>query len=74
MDEVIFTGYVTEERFAEERPREKARLVAGGDYDSLKTKPLPRWTKYLFLAFAYLLLTIGTLLLIFIIIGTFFYA
>ncbi len=74
MDEVIFTGYVTEERFAEERPQEKARLVADGDYDSLKTKPLPRWTKYLLIAFAYLFLTIGTLLLIFIIIGTFFYA
>jgi hypothetical protein len=72
MDEVIFTGYLTEERFAEERPTEKERLDADNEYDKLKVSSLPRWTKYLLLVSAYLFLSIGFLLLIFIIIGTFF--
>ena len=72
MDEAIFTGYLTEERFAEERPTEKERLDADNEYDKLKVSPLPRWTKYLLLVSAYLFLSIGFLLLIFIIIGTFF--
>ncbi len=72
MDEVIFTGYVTEERFDEERPLEKERLIADESLDKLKVRPLPRWTKYFLLVFAFLLLSIGFLLLIFILIGTFF--
>lgn len=72
MDEAIFTGYVTEERFEEERPIEKDRLLQDDSYNKLKVSPLPRWTKYLLLVFAYFFLSIGFLLLIFIIIGTFF--
>lgn len=71
MDEVIFTGRVSEEKFAEERPVEKERLIATGEYDKLKLKPLPRWTKYILVTSAYFFLTIGFLLLIFIFIGTF---
>ncbi|UCD38564.1 MAG: cytochrome C, partial [Fidelibacterota bacterium] len=73
MDEVIFTGYLTEERFAEERPVEKERLDADKQYDQLKVKPLPRWTKYFLLVSAYIFLSIGFMLLIFIITGTFFH-
>ena len=72
MDEVIFTGYLSEERFAEERPAEKERLDTASQYDSLKVKPLPRWTKYFLLVSAYIFLSIGFLLLIFILFGTFF--
>jgi len=72
MDEAIFTGYLMEERFEEERPVEKDRLLEDDSYNKLKVSPLPRWTKYLLLVFAYFFLSIGFLLLIFIIIGTFF--
>ena len=72
MDEVIFTGRLTEERFEEERPLEKERLITSGEYEKIQVSPLPRWTKYLLLACAYLFLSIGFMLLIFIIIGTFF--
>ena len=72
MDEVIFTGYLSEERFEEERPIEKERLDAASKYDSFKVNPLPRWTKYFLLVSAYVFLSIGFLLLIFILIGTFF--
>ena len=72
MDEVIFTGYLSEERFEEERPAEKERLDTANKYDSLKVNPLPRWTKYFLLVSAYIFLSIGFLLLIFILIGTFF--
>ncbi len=72
MDEVIFTGYMTEEKFEEERPLEYERAIASGEYENMKTLPLPRWTKYLLVIMAYLFLTVGFLLLVLIIIGSFF--
>jgi cytochrome b subunit of formate dehydrogenase len=71
MDEVIFTGRVTEEHFREERALEYENLTEE-EYKARLTAPLPRWMKILFYVAGYTFLSIGVLLLIFIIIGTFF--
>jgi cytochrome b subunit of formate dehydrogenase len=71
MDEVIFTGRVTEEHFKEERALEYESLTEE-EYKARLTAPLPRWMKKLFYVAGYTFLSIGVLLLIFIIIGTFF--
>ncbi len=71
MDEVIFTGRMTEERFKEERPLEFKSLTEK-EYQSLLTDPLPVGLKRLFYIAGYTFLTIGFILLLVIIIGTFF--
>ncbi len=70
MDEVIFTGRMTEEQFQHERPLEYESLTEE-EYKIRLTKPLPKWMKYLFYSAGYLFLTLGVVVLIIIIIGTF---
>jgi cytochrome b subunit of formate dehydrogenase len=72
LDEVIFTGRLKEERFSEERPAEKERLLKNKSYDQVQVKPLAHWTKYLLIVIGYSFLAWGFLLLTFIVIGTFF--
>lgn len=71
MDEVIFTGRMTEERFKEERSLELKSLTKD-EYQSRLVGPLPRGLKRLFYVVGYTFLTIGFILLAIIIIGTFF--
>jgi hypothetical protein len=71
MDEVIFTGRVTEEHFKEERPLEYEKL-SKEEYEARLTSPLPRWMKIFFYIAGYTFLAVGVLLLIFIVISTFF--
>ena len=71
LDEVIFTGRVTEEHFQEERKLEFSSLTKE-EYQDRLTSPLPKWMKIIFYIAGYSFLSIGVLLLIFIIISTFF--
>ena len=71
MDEVIFTGRMTEERFKEERSLELKSLTAD-EYQLRLVDPLPRGLKRLFYIVGYTFLSIGFILLAIIIIGTFF--
>ncbi len=73
MDEVIFTGHMTEDRFEEERPLELARALEDGTYEEMKRHSLPKWMRYVLISVAYTFLSVGFLLLIFIFIGSFFY-
>jgi len=45
MDEVIFTGRISDEDLREERPLEYARLVEQGSLARLETEPPPRWLR-----------------------------
>ncbi len=71
MNEVIFTGRVTEEQFREERPLELESLSAV-EYQAKLVPPLTKWRKRIAFIAGYTFLTIGFLLLTVIIIGTFF--
>ncbi len=70
MDEVIFTGRVTEEHFNEERPLQRETL-SEEEYKALLIDPSPKWLKRLTYLLGYTFLTIGLILLILIIIGSF---
>ncbi len=70
MDEVIFTGRMTEEAFKEERPLEYEKLTEQ-EYKARLTSPLPLWLKRLFYIAGYTFLGIGFLLLVVIILGIF---
>lgn len=71
LDEVIFTGRMTEERFKSERHLEFEQLDPDV-YQKRLTKPLPKWMKILFFTAGYTFLTLGMILLVLIVIGTFF--
>ncbi|MBL7052240.1 MAG: cytochrome c3 family protein [Candidatus Marinimicrobia bacterium] len=69
MDEVIFTGRVTEERFEEERPLEM-EAQSREEYESRLINPLNKWLKRLLFLVGYLFLFFGLFLLVLIIVGT----
>jgi cytochrome b subunit of formate dehydrogenase len=71
LDEAIFTGRITEERFEEERSLQKD-LLSKGDYKEALVKPLKTWQKIILKIFGYILLIIGLGLLALIVVGTFF--
>ena len=71
MDEVIFTGRITEEVFSVDRPLQRNSLD-DREYQALLIPPSPRWLKLLTYFAGYTFLTIGFVLLVLIIIGTFF--
>lgn len=71
MDEVIFTGRMTEEAFKEERELEYLNL-SEEEYKNRLTSPLPLWMKRLFYFAGFMFLGIGFILLVVIILGTFF--
>ncbi len=70
MDDAIFTGYLTEERFEEERVLEKESLTEE-EYNKLLTKPVIGWPRRLISIVAYSFLLIGFVLLVLILVGTF---
>ncbi|MFH1852227.1 MAG: cytochrome c3 family protein [Candidatus Neomarinimicrobiota bacterium] len=70
MDEAIFSGHLTEERFEEERPLQKEALTVV-QYQAMLTNPLPGWKRLIFRIAAYSFLLIGLALLVLILAGTF---
>jgi cytochrome b subunit of formate dehydrogenase len=66
MDQVIFTGRLSENELREERPAEYVRLTRSGGLESLKTDAPPRWMKN----FAWILggASVGVGLLLFVLI------
>ncbi len=70
MDEAIFSGHVTEERFEEERSLQK-HLMSEDEYEASLTEPLPSWKRIIFRIVAYSFLFIGLALLVLILVGTF---
>ncbi len=45
VDDVIFTGQLSEEEFRLERPEEYARMVATGRLEDLRVPPAPEWQR-----------------------------
>ena len=70
MDEAIFTGRVSEERFAHERSLEKDALK-DDEYKNRLVHPLKRWQKKGLLIIGTLFLFFGLFLLVLILLGTF---
>ena len=70
MDEVIFTGYIPEGKFKEERSLELKGL-SKKDYKARLIPPLPRWLKIFYFIIGYAFLTLGMILLVLIILGSF---
>ncbi len=70
MDEVIFTGRMTETHFLHERARERAEM-SEEEWEAVQAAPLPKWQRRLYYFAGYFFLTVGFLLLILIVIGAF---
>jgi hypothetical protein len=64
MDEVIFTGRISEAELQEERPLEYQRLVERGSLARLRTEPPPRWLRNFARVIAASAFGVGFLLLI----------
>lgn len=71
MDDVMFSGYATEDQFKEERQLQYGSLTEE-EYRGLLTGPHAPWLKRLFYVAGYTFLFMGFFLLILIVIGTFF--
>lgn len=71
MDEVMFTGRITEEIFEEERSLQKEAL-SKEEYEAILINPSPKWLKRLTFLAGYTFLAIGVISLVLIILGTFF--
>jgi len=69
LDDVMFTGQMTLERFAEERPAEYQRLKDEGRLEERIVQTLPRWKVMIVRLVAFLLLLVGLTLLVLIIFG-----
>ena len=68
MDEVIFTGRMTEAHFLHERAREREEMTEE-EWKAAQTKPLPKWQRRLYYFAGYFFLSVGTLLLVLIVLG-----
>jgi len=71
MDEVIFTGSIPEGKFKEERSLELKDL-SKDEYKAKLVPLLPKWIKILYFIIGYAFLFIGLILLVLIVVGTFF--
>ncbi|MDK9699854.1 MAG: hypothetical protein OEM52_06915 [bacterium] len=71
MDEVIFTGSVSEQFLIEERKLWYEDMKASGELEQVKVKPVSIFAKTLLYSFGFVSLAIGLALLAFIVIGTF---
>ena len=69
MDEVIFTGRMTEEHFLHERARERAEMT-DAEWQAVQVPPLKKSTRKLYYYAGFFFLSVGTLLLILILVGT----
>ncbi|MCP5102988.1 MAG: hypothetical protein GY950_06405 [bacterium] len=72
LDDVIFSGQLSEEKFEEERPLEYQRLKEAGRYEAQLVEPMAKWKLKLIHAVGFFFLGVGFFLLTLIIIGTFF--
>ncbi len=70
MDDVIFSGHTTEEKFEDERPLQK-ELLDESEYKDLLVNPQKVWKRRLLKTVGYTFLFIGVSLLILIFLGTF---
>jgi cytochrome b subunit of formate dehydrogenase len=71
LDDVIFTGRLTEEKFAEERPLQKQQL-SDPEYQKMLRRKGRTWLNTLFYITGFGFLAVGFLLLVLIVIGSFF--
>ena len=71
LDEVIFTGSVSEQYLKEERPLWYERLQKAGKVESMQVLPIPTWRRVLMYFVGFTALAIGLSLLALIVIGTF---
>jgi cytochrome b subunit of formate dehydrogenase len=71
LDDVIFSGRLTEEKFAEERPLQRQQL-SDTEYKKLLRRKGMKWKNVMFYLFGFGFLATGLLLLVLIIIGSFF--
>lgn len=70
VDDVIFTGRVSEEEFKHDRGQEYARLIATGELEALRTKPSSRWFRKLAIVIGIVAMTVGTVLVVMIILAS----
>lgn len=62
VDDVIFTGRVSEEEFKHERGQEYARLAQTGGLEPLRSKPPARWFRRLAVVIAVVAMSVGGML------------
>ena len=72
LDEVIFTGSLSEHYLIKERGRWYDQLKESGNIESIKVPPMTLWLRIPIYIFGFLALFIGLALLALIVIGTFF--
>ena len=70
MDDVIFSGHITEEKFEDERQLQKENLIKN-EYEKMLVKPQKVWKRRFLKTIGYTFLFIGVALLILIFLGTF---
>ena len=70
MDDVIFSGHITEEKFEDERPLQNT-MMGDEEYQNLLTVPQKVWKRRLLKTIGSIFLAIGLILLILILVGTF---
>jgi cytochrome b subunit of formate dehydrogenase len=69
VDDVMFTGRLSEAEFKHERGLEYARLVEQGKLDSLRVPPAPSWQRPVAVAAGVVALAIGTTMVVLIILA-----
>ena len=69
VDDVIFTGRLSEAELAHERPAEYERLVATGEIEELRVAPAPAWQRPVAIAIGVIAMLIGFTTVIFIILA-----
>ncbi|MHB1156713.1 MAG: hypothetical protein ACYC26_07725 [Phycisphaerales bacterium] len=69
VDDVMFTGQLSEEEFKHERPEEYERLVAGGEIEKYRVPLPPRWYRWVAVALGILAMLVGTAMAVLIILA-----
>lgn len=64
LDDVIFTGRLSEEELKKERPLEYERLISQGEIELIKTVPTPRWLKNFSRVIGFIALIVGIIIVI----------
>jgi cytochrome b subunit of formate dehydrogenase len=69
VDDVMFTGQLSEEEFKHERAEEYDRLVKEGKLEAMRVKLPPRWYRYFAVFMGILAMLIGTIMTVLIILA-----
>ncbi|MBT8484241.1 MAG: hypothetical protein KJO43_01590 [Phycisphaerae bacterium] len=69
VDDVIFTGSLSEEELKHERPEHYERLVAAGRLDGLRVPPPPRWQRKAAVVLGFAAMAIGITLVVLIVLA-----